>query len=117
MSRQYKYDKKTGQLIETTPEKDRIDAEQQERDAAEIRAALRPLRRSRTSAGYPYASETMGVDPELVGECREIDRKHGVPTDYTKDGRPIMESRSHFLRYMRAHGFYERNGNTSPRNR
>jgi hypothetical protein len=74
-------------------------------------------RRYRNNAGYPFKSEAMGVDPSDILKAQEILKSKGVSTDYTKDGRPIIESRGHLIRHMRAMGFYERNGTTSPVNR
>jgi len=59
---------------------------------------------------WPMASDAMGVHPDQIAEVMEYDRKHGVPTEYTADGRPILTSREHRKRYAEAHRFFDRNG-------
>lgn len=63
--------------------------------------------------GWPYASEAAGVQSWQVPEQMEHDRKHGVPTTYTPDGRPVFENRDHRARYLKANGLYDRNGGYS----
>lgn len=116
IKREYKFDKKSGELVEVTPERDKNIAIELAKDTKRIRDGLTPLGVQR-SAKYPYESETMAVEPEDVPRAREIARAHGVFTEYTKTGEPIITSRSHQIAHMRAMGFYERNGTTSPRNR
>lgn len=67
-------------------------------------------------AGYPIASEALGVHPIQIPEAVATARKLGVPTDYTKDGRPILRDREHRSRFLKAHGFHDRNDVRSPRN-
>lgn len=113
----FQFDKTAGELVDVTPEKDKVVVEQLQRDARTIRRRLKTTSVQR-SAKYPYESETMGVDPEDVPRAMEIARAHGVYTEYNpQTGNPIITSRPHFVRHMRAMGYYERNGTTSPRNR
>lgn len=74
-------------------------------------------RYGRNTGGYPYESEAMAIEKEDIGKAREIARSHGVFTEYTPTGEPIITSRSHQIAHMRAFGFYERNGTSSPINR
>ena len=60
-------------------------------------------------ATYNYASDAMAVHPDQIQEAMEYGSKHGVKTDYTKDGQPIIRDRGHFKQHMKAHGFHERN--------
>lgn len=53
--------------------------------------------------GWPIASESAGVHPSQREKAMEIDRNLGVKTDYTKDGRPVFNSRSHQRRWLKAH--------------
>jgi hypothetical protein len=69
---------------------------------------------------YPILSDAAGVMPEQIPEQMAHDRAMGVPTHYTKDGRPILENRSHRRKYLRANGLYDRSagyGDGSPLNR
>lgn len=43
----------------------------------------------------PKASVAFKVHPRQVQEATERAKRHGVPTDYRKDGRPIITSRAH----------------------
>ena len=63
---------------------------------------------------WPRTSQAMGVADSQVPEMMEYDRKHGVPTDYTKDGDPILTSKGHEKSYMKLHGF-EHRGRTRDR--
>lgn len=62
------------------------------------------------SRGWPILSDAMGVHPSQIQEAMAFDARHGVPTEYTPDGRPILLDRWHRKRYAEAHGFYDRNG-------
>lgn len=57
----------------------------------------------------PMLSDAMAVHPEQIEEARERDKKHGVPTDYTADGRPILHSEDHKRRLMKSLGYHDRN--------
>lgn len=111
-----RFDKKAGCLVDVTPEKDKAVVAQLQQDARSIRRRLKTAGVQR-GAKYPYESETMAVDPEEIPKAQAIARAHGINTEYTPTGEPIITSRSHFIQHMRAFGFYERNGTTSPRNR
>jgi len=66
---------------------------------------MRPSR-----SGWPLASEAMAVHPDQIPEAREHDRRHGVPTDYDRLGRPIFTSREHRKRYARSYGWRDYDG-------
>ena len=53
--------------------------------------------------GWPIASEAMGVLPSQRKEAMDLDRKMGVKTNYTMDGRPVFTDRAHQRRWLRAH--------------
>jgi len=108
----FQFDKTAGELVDVTPEKDRIIVEQLQQDAREIRRLLKPTGVQR-SATYPYESEAMAVDPEEIPRAMAIARAHGVATNYNPNtGCAIIESPGHRTRHMRAVGFYERNSYT-----
>ena len=62
---------------------------------------------------WPMESYAAGVHPKQVPEMRAIDKKHGVPTDYTSDGDPVFRGPAHRRRYCEAHGLYDRNAGLS----
>lgn len=82
----FRYDRQSDQVVEVQPEV----------------VAHRPR--------YPIPCETLAVDPGQIGEAREFDRSHGVPTDYREDGTPIMQDPGHYRRYRKLHGVHFRNG-------
>ena len=51
----------------------------------------------------------MGVHPDQVPREREFDRKHGLSTEY-RGGNPVFRSRGERKRYMKARGFFDRDG-------
>lgn len=55
-------------------------------------------------------SDALAVHPRQVGEASELAKSKGVPTDFLPDGRPIMKSRAHQKAYIKAHGFYNKDG-------
>lgn len=59
---------------------------------------------------WPRESAAMGVSETQVKDAMAEDRRKGVPTDYTKDGNPILTSPGHEKAYMKAHGFHHRGG-------
>lgn len=64
----------------------------------------------RYHGGMP--NEALGFNAEDIQQVLEIDRQHGVQTDYQRDEvgyQPIIRNRAHFKKYLRAHGMYERN--------
>jgi hypothetical protein len=58
----------------------------------------------------PLHSEAMAVHPKQIKEAMEFAKKHGVPTNFDAQGRPIFTGRAHRARYMKAHGFYDKSG-------
>lgn len=60
-------------------------------------------------ASWPLTPESIAINPEHVAGTMEVDRKHGVPTDYTRDGAPIITGPAHYRKYLALHGFHHRN--------
>jgi putative FmdB family regulatory protein len=65
--------------------------------------------KSRGGNGYPMASYAVGIGACEVPAQMIIDKKAGVPTNYTKDGDPIFTSRGHRKKYLKHVGFHDRN--------
>lgn len=63
-----------------------------------------------TTEGWPLASEGAAVHPSVIPKAVEYDKKMGVPTEYTKSGRPIFRDRGHRRAYLRAHRMHDRDG-------
>lgn len=112
----YALDKKTGVMVETTPEELRPITEALARDTRRVRRRMKQGSVQR-SASYPYESEAMAVDPEDISSAREILARHGVSTEYTRSGEPIIRSSEHLRQHAQAMGFYMRNSIWSPKNR
>lgn len=70
----------------------------------DIAADIAP-RRTTGDGIWPARSESMAIEPEQIKEAMDRDRRCGVPTDYTKDGRPILRSEKHRRDYIRLRGF------------
>ena len=62
---------------------------------------------------WPMASYAAGVHPKQIPEMKKFDREHGVPTDYTEEGDPVLTSPSHRRKYCQAHGLFDRNAGYS----
>lgn len=60
--------------------------------------------------GWPIVSDAAAVHPKQIEEAREIDRKKGVPTEYTKAGQPVFTDRAHRKKYLKAHGLRDNEG-------
>lgn len=54
--------------------------------------------------GWPLVSNAAAVHPRQVEEAKALDRKKGVPTEYTPAGQPVLRDRAHRKRYLKAHG-------------
>jgi hypothetical protein len=59
-------------------------------------------------ANNPQPSLSMKVHPEQIPEAIEHARQHGVPTNFTPDGCPLIESRQHQKAYAKTRGFFNR---------
>lgn len=61
------------------------------------------------SKGWPMKSDALAVLPEQVPEYMEHDRKLGVSAEYSRDGSVIFTSKAHKDKYLKAHGYHDRN--------
>lgn len=62
-----------------------------------------------SNAGWPIMSEAAGCHPKQIKEFEAHDRKIGVNTKYTQDGRAIFRDSNHRRRHLKAHGMLDRN--------
>jgi hypothetical protein len=62
--------------------------------------------------GYPIQSLALAVSSKQVKEAQEDSVKKGVPTQFTKSGRPILRDAAHRKAYLRAYGYHDRNSFT-----
>lgn len=114
-------------MVEVTPSKDRAICNELACEVGKVRKRLAKKRkqaetsgRIRTRAKWPIESEAMAVDPEDIGKAREIAKRAGVSTEYTRTGEPILRSAAHRRAHCRAMGFYDRQagfGDAAPLNR
>lgn len=58
----------------------------------------------------PQPSDALGVHPDQRAEAIQHAKDHGVPTDYTPGGRPIITSVGHQKRLAKIRGFVPRRG-------
>jgi hypothetical protein len=59
--------------------------------------------------GYPIKSVALAVHSKQVKAAQEDSVKRGVPTEFTKSGRPILRDAGHRKAYLRAYGYHDRN--------
>jgi len=59
---------------------------------------------------WPILSDALGCNESQIGESRDMARKHGVPTEFTSDGRAILTGPAHRKAYARLYGMHDRNG-------
>lgn len=55
--------------------------------------------------GYPIKSVALAVTSKQVKSAQEDSVKKGVPTEFTKGGRPILRDAAHRKQYMKAYGY------------
>lgn len=58
--------------------------------------------------GWPIASDALACLPNQVQEMEAAAVKAGVPTEFLRDGRPLMRSGKHFREYCKKHGYVHR---------
>jgi hypothetical protein len=146
MRKKYVYDKKNGGVVEAPPEVGQSSKSPKffggfgkttRRKKKEIRALMDAkavtivddksgalvnvaTTRRKERAKWPIISDAMAVNPEHIGKAKAALKEHGVKTDYTPTGEPILRSAAHRKAHAIAMGFYDRNGgygDPEPRNR
>lgn len=65
--------------------------------------------KKRRKRGYPIKSVALAVHSSQREEAQADSVKKGVPTEFTKGGRPILRDASHRRKYLKAYGFVDRN--------
>jgi len=110
--RVYRFDKELGKIVETTNEELRPVCEEIAEDVRTRSELVAPLTRV-SRAKWPIHSEAMAVNREDIKRAQEELHKHGVHTDYDKDGCPILEGPLHRNKHAKVFGFYDRNAGYS----
>jgi len=64
-------------------------------------------------ACWPMTACMEGINPDSVPAKMEELRAKGCPTEFTRDGSPILTSPAHYKAYCRAEGLYHRNAGYS----
>ena len=62
---------------------------------------------------WPILSDALGCNPSQIHDSMEVAKQHGVPTQFTPDGRAILTSPAHRKAYARLYGIHDRNGGYS----
>lgn len=65
-------------------------------------------RKSTGDGAWPIHSEAAAVNPEDIPRAMADARRHGVPTTFDREGRPILRSRAHRKAYLQYRGFFDR---------
>jgi len=65
------------------------------------------------SGAYPISSESMAVHPSQIKDMAEKAEAAGVPTNFTKDGCPVLRSKGHRRKFAETFGYFDRNGGYS----
>lgn len=60
--------------------------------------------------GWPLHSDAMGVHPDQCQAAYEESVRHGVPTEFDKEGRAIFNDRRHRNAYLQMKGFFDKDG-------
>ena len=58
----------------------------------------------------PILSDGAGVHPDQVGEARAEAKKHGIPVEYTSDGRAIFTSHTQRKKALKKLGLVDLDG-------
>lgn len=66
-----------------------------------------------TAGTYPMASCALGGHPDDIPAMVARDIKAGVPTEYDKDGDPILRDKKHRKDYCRSRNIHDRNAGYS----
>jgi len=55
-------------------------------------------------------SDALACHPKDVESYRQDAKRRGVPTEFQRDGRPVMTSRAHQKAYLKAYGYHNNDG-------
>lgn len=91
---------------------DRYFLDDREVSREEYQAASTPKEIGCPMGGQPYVkpilSEALAVHPSQIEKARERDIKAGVPTEYTKEGQPIITSHQHQKALVKSLGYFNK---------
>lgn len=59
---------------------------------------------------WPMKSDAMGVHPSQIAETQATLAKHGVSTEFDREGTPILRDRAHRRKHARVFGYYDQDG-------
>lgn len=88
------------------------DALRQALDAFYKQQNEQPIQEAPCSLSHikPRLSDALAVTPRQAQAYEADAKRKGVPTEFAKDGRPIMRSRAHQKAYLKAYGFHNNDG-------
>jgi hypothetical protein len=55
-------------------------------------------------------SDGAAVHPSQIDEHSQFAKAMGVPVEFSKDGRPKLDSHAHRRKYLKIRGFFDRAG-------
>jgi hypothetical protein len=88
-----------------------IDGREVSKSEADASFPDQPLGPCNTATGVkPKLSDALAVHPDQVQEATEHAKRHGVPTEFTQDGRPIIRSRRHQKELIKVYGYRNKDG-------
>lgn len=98
-----------GRLVEEREYHKAIEKGRGSRTLAEGISDHSPSRKRHEKRGYPIESVALAVTRKRIPEQMKRDAERGVPTEYTKGGRPILRDAAHRKAYLKAYGYHDRN--------
>lgn len=112
--RKFQFSKELQRVVEVTDDEvkslcDEITEDAQKRSEHFLSEGKRHC----TAGNYPYASDAMGVNPGRIPEAQRLLAEHGVKTEYTATGEPIIRDKAHRKAHCRALGFWDRDSGYS----
>ncbi len=112
---QYCYTSSEGQTVERLFSMGKAPRTVTEGDICFVRDIPAEWDGRRNSDPYPKLSDALGVLGSQASEASRHLHEQGVPTEFTSDGRCVVESNSHQNRIMEALGMHDRDACYSQR--
>ena len=94
-----------------------IDGKQVSKEEFDAVCPDKPLGGAAALVGWKkLGCDALAVHPDQVKDAIELSIQKGVPTHFDAEGTPQFESKGHYTRFLRAYGYFNKDGNESPRN-
>lgn len=106
-----KFAVRNGSVVEITNEEEKAKCDEISADVASRSEPLdfgSGISTRRASPGtWPRLSDSLGCNPRHIKDDQEYLAKHGVYTEYTKDGRAILRDQQHANAHMAAFNYVD----------